>query len=102
MKYLAVILSIYIIALNLVPCEDNWIFDNVGTTEISQVIDDDHQHQNSDFCSPFCSCQCCQMTLSNIILADYNPNPIISSELFHSLEGLEKKFNTSILQPPQF
>ena len=102
MKFLAAILSIYIFTLNLVPCEDNSALENEVKTEISIEIDDNHEHQNADLCSPFCICQCCHISITNFYLIDYTiPNPFISTEMFHYTDGLEKDFNLSILQPPQ-
>lgn len=102
MKVLALILSIYIFALNLVPCEDNAIPDNEVKTEISQALDNDHQHQGADLCSPFCQCHCCHIHVTHFNVVDYSlSNTIISTQLFYCSEGLEKDFNTNLLQPPQ-
>ena len=102
MKFLAFILSIYIFALNLAPCVDNDAFDNEINTEISQAIGDDHQHQDSDLCSPFCICQCCHI---NVIYYQFTYTKldinIISTQDFFYLKGIEKDFSTSILQPPR-
>ena len=102
MKFLALILSIYILALNFAPCEDNSTSDNDTNTKISQNIDFDHQHSNSDLCSPFCQCCCC-----HIHAIDFNFDDLkltiseTSTEVFFHIYGLEKNFNNSILQPPR-
>ena len=102
MKILAFILSIYIFALNLVPCEDNQTFDNEVKIEISQAIDDDHQHQDSDLCSSFCSCQCCHIQATHFKIVDFTiTSTDISTVVFYHINGLEKGFYPSILQPPQ-
>ncbi len=102
MKFLAFILSIYIFALNLAPCEDNATLDNEVQTEISQGMDNDHQHQDSDLCSPFCICQCCHINATYFQFADLKFNfPYISTQDFLYLNGTEKDFTTSILQPPR-
>ena len=104
MKILAFILSIYIFALNLAPCEDNATFDNDVNTEASQDIGDDHQHQHqdADLCSPFCHCHCCPIYATDFAIADYSIATVtISTEVFFYCHGLEKDFNSSILQPPQ-
>ena len=102
MKFIALILSIYILTLNLVPCEDSVVIDNKTQTEISQPAGDDHQHQDSDFCSPFCICQCCHI---NVIQYQFTDTKLeinnISTQDFFYLSGTEKDFATSILQPPQ-
>jgi len=102
MKYLAFILAIYIFALNLAPCDDNGMFDNDVKTEVSQAINDNHQHQNSDLCSPFCICQCCHISATYFQIADLKLNiSFISTHDFLYLNGSEKDFTTSVLQPPQ-
>ncbi|XCF04745.1 DUF6660 family protein [Tamlana crocina] len=102
MKVLALILSIYIFALNLVPCEDNGIPDNEVKTEISQALDNDHQHQGADLCSPFCQCHCCHIHVAQFNVLDYSlSNIVVQTQVFNHFEGLEKDFNTTLLQPPQ-
>lgn len=102
MKYLAFILSIYILALNLVPCEDYAIADNEVNIEISQNIDGDHQHHGTDVCSPFCICQCCQISATHFKIADIKLDiTYLSNQDFFYLNGLEKDFSLSVLQPPQ-
>jgi hypothetical protein len=102
MKFLAVILSVFIFALNLAPCADYALPDNDVETEISQALGDDHQHQDSDFCSPFCICQCCHIGSTYFQFADIKLDiSFISTQYFFYLNGTEKDFNTSILQPPK-
>ena len=102
MKYLAFILSIYIFALNLVPCADSTVPDNDVKTEISQAIGDDHQHQDFDLCSPFCICQCCYASVTHFKIVEIKLDvTFISTPYFFYLNGTEKDFNTSILQPPK-
>lgn len=101
MKYLAFILSIYIFALNLASCADYVVSDNDAKTELSQATDN-HQHQDSDFCSPFCTCQCCHISATYFQFADLKLDfPYISTQNFFYLNGIEKDFTTSILQPPK-
>ncbi|WP_117881276.1 DUF6660 family protein [Aureibaculum luteum] len=102
MKHLAFILSIYIFALNVAPCADYVVIDDDAKTEISQAMDNDHQHQDSDLCSPFCICQCCYISATYMQFVDLKLDITpISTQDFLSLNGTEKDFNTSILQPPR-
>ena len=103
MKHLALILSIYIFALNLTPCSDYIASGNTDvTTEILQVTGDDHQHQEPDSCSPFCICQCCHINATYAQHVDLNLNTIlISTQDFFYLNGTEKEYSTSIAQPPR-
>ena len=100
MKHLAFILSIYIFGLNLAPCEDYGMFDNDVKTEVSKNIGDNHE--GSDLCSPFCICQCCHISTINFKFVNVKFNiSYISTQDFFYLNGIEKDFTTSILQPPR-
>jgi len=102
MKLLAFILSIYILTLNLVPCEDTLSYDNEVKTEISQDVSDNHQHQDSDLCSPFCNCHCCHINTIHFDIVDFTMvNTVVATKLFYHFNGLEKDFNPTILQPPR-
>lgn len=102
MKYLAFIFSIYIFALNLVPCADYVLSDDDAKTEISQTVDNNHQHQDSDLCSPFCQCHCCHIhatyfnTAENTLVSND-----ISTEIFSHFDSLGKEISNPILQPPR-
>ena len=101
-KIIAAILSIYIFALNLVPCQDSNSSNEEVKVEISQATDDNHQHQDGDFCSPFCSCQCCQISFTNYNVLDYAVfSPVTTTEEIHFSYRLEKDYHPTILQPPQ-
>ncbi|MFV0566670.1 MAG: DUF6660 family protein [Flavobacteriaceae bacterium] len=105
MKVLALILSLYILALNFVPCGDSANSFNSGTkAELSQTADHDHQHSEGDFCSPFCQCNCCNHVQIVQFHIQYNncPNTInISTQDTFYACGVEKQFSTTLLQPPQ-
>jgi len=102
MKHIAFLLSIYIFTLNLAPCADFIVSDNDAQTEITQIAHDDHQHQESDSCSPFCICQCCHINATHLKFVSVQINTsLISTQDFFYLNGTEKDFTTSILQPPR-
>ncbi len=70
MKVLSAILSIYIMVLIAMPCNDvHTVQDNKAPVELSE-----HNHAHSDhtdLCSPFCFCSCCQ-TVFIPITFNYN------------------------------
>jgi hypothetical protein len=102
MKFLALLLSIYIFALNLAPCADYVGASDADKTEISQAIGDDHKHQDSDSCSPFCICQCCHISTTYLQFVDIKlAAPSIYTKDFFYLNGIEKDYTASILQPPK-
>jgi len=100
MKFLTFTLSIYILALNFSPCEDNNVYNDEVKSEIAQQADDGHI--DLDLCSLFCQCHCCQIQVTYFRIADLNVTiPDVSTELFFHFQGSEKEFNNSFLQPPR-
>ncbi len=59
MRFLASILSVYLLLLTAVPCIDAHADNVLHKTTLSQEKQDNHQHSDSDSCSPFCACNCC-------------------------------------------
>jgi hypothetical protein len=99
MKYVAFIFSIYILTLNLAPCADSVVTDD-AKIESSQNTSD--HHQDLDVCSPFCSCQCCHISTTNMQFADIKLDiPYISTKDFFYLIVSENSFSASISQPPK-
>lgn len=100
MKLLTFILSTYILVLNLAPCEDYTTLNDEVKTEISQGFN--HDNQDSDLCTPFCNCQCCHINVMQLKLVNVKFNTsFISTQDFFYLNGIEKDFTPSILQPPK-
>lgn len=102
MKLIAFILSIYILALNFTPCEDSLAIDNSSQSEFSQILDLDHEHNALDLCSPFCQCQCCQISVD--FVAFYSST--LMTDYIFSINSSYKNSETqdvlySLLQPPQ-
>ncbi len=59
MKYIAVILSVYIMVLTAMPCDDMHTADSNSTS--FELSEQNHNQANDlDLCSPFCFCHCCQ------------------------------------------
>jgi hypothetical protein len=68
MKYFAYILSFIVIALTVNPCIDGLKDSTLQKSEISHSQDNSNHQNDTDHCSPFCTCQCCQSSffVSNI------------------------------------
>ena len=102
MKFVAFILSIYILALNFTPCEDSGNIDNDVRVEISQSGDIDHSHNSLDLCSPFCQCHCCHIHATYFNLEGFIASPQkISTKIFSHFDDSGKDISNSILQPPR-
>ncbi len=102
MKILAFILSIYILALNFTPCEDSKSLDSLDNTEISLATDSEHDHNALDLCSPFCICQCCQISID---IVDFYAYTLVSEDIFNSnpsyKNSVAQEVSRSLYQPPQ-
>lgn len=71
-RVLAFLLAFYVLALTLEPCVDH----EVSCTGVQQSVQEtgtaDHESDHKDLCSPFCTCNCCSVTMevaSSLILA---------------------------------
>ncbi|WP_338150215.1 DUF6660 family protein [Eudoraea chungangensis] len=101
MKFVAIILSIYFLALNVVPCSDAG---NVkDDTQITSVSDFDGDHdQDCELCSPFCNCHCCHVHTISFGLTTFEPlQPLIPQDNFNHFDSIGKDISLSPLQPPQ-
>jgi len=101
LKYFALILSIYFLALNLAPCSD--VGNVKDDSQITSVYDFDGDHdQDCELCSPFCQCHCCHVHTVDFGIADFEPlQPAIPQEDFAHVDNLGKDFLHSLFQPPQ-
>ncbi len=102
MKFLAFILSVYILALNFAPCEDTVAIDNDIKIVIVQNIYMDFDHSDYDLCSPFCQCHCCHIHATSFYLDDSSQESHeISTKIYLHFDDLGKDISNSILQPPR-
>lgn len=100
MKVLTIILSLYILTLNFIPCEDSTVQDPTDTAELVQSSVDDHGH--IDMCSPFCQCHCCHINATYYKIAEVKlPTQEISANLILHFNSLGKDISRSFLQPPR-
>ncbi|MBW2961133.1 DUF6660 family protein [Mesonia aestuariivivens] len=103
MKILLTILSIYILGLNFIPCEDS-ITDIQEPTLAQATTSQDHEnHQHSeDFCSPFCQCHCCHIHVIDFHFTEFQTiAQKISTQNFIPFENLGQEIHNRILQPPR-
>jgi hypothetical protein len=100
-KYIAIILSIYFLALNVVPCSDTGKVKD--DTQVVTVTDFDSDHNiDCELCSPFCQCHCCHVHTIDFGIASFNPfQDTISKENFSHFDSLGKDIHLSLLQPPK-
>lgn len=89
--------------LAFVPCVDgdlSHVHDNNTPTE-TVIHQSNHDHQG-ELCTPFCSCQCCQIQLTFFDFPEFAPiSPVRFVEV--PLYRLEEctSFPSAFFQPPQ-
>lgn len=104
MKYLSLLLSVYLLSLSFFYCNDDkeHLTEAKLITTITETHDSNHQ-DSFDYCTPFCICACCSMTtnLENLAIVDLIPIAVISEELFLYNTTLKSDLHFSIWQPPK-
>jgi ferredoxin len=105
-KWINIILSVYLIVLSSLPCADTLVNDTkTHTTVVAAKTDNQSHEKDSDLCPPFCSCNCCAVQVLNaapVITWTFNEETtLIKKPLssYHSI--LTSNFYGSIWQPPQ-
>jgi len=102
MKWLAVLLSIYVLSLACMPCVDEIDHNCTSQTEQSSNQTSDQNHHQSNACSPFCVCVCCNVT---VVVANFvvNTSPIAfqRKSFVPVYENILSNYNHSIWQPPK-
>ena len=82
MKVFSSILALYMMALFIMPCADmdekNVFNIQERPTEIAHQ--DNHEHTESDLCTPFCLCDCCGI-VSGVVL-QWNVYNLVKAKTF--------------------
>ncbi len=102
MKFIAFLLSIYILGLSFVTCNDD-AEDMSSDTIVASISKGDHQNSGElDLCSPFCYCQCCQVSIDTMTYFSYK---LLTQDFFAKVyayqDGTLQNVTASLLQPPQ-
>jgi hypothetical protein len=99
MKFLTFIMSIFILALSIVPCADVDASSLKEKSKIETPVSENTQHNNmSDGCGPFCSCNCCVGFTKPEI---FQINPLITIILDITYPYIEKKKSSNTYPPFQ-
>lgn len=106
MKFLNIILSIYLVALSCLPCADMEV--NSLAHSSSEVVanHDKHSHdKENDLCPPFCVCNCCGTQILNfnqeITFEFRKVFTEITTQIPTYKSILTSNFYGSIWKPPQ-
>lgn len=106
MKWINLILSIYIITLSCLPCADVEVNSLVHSSVEFASNHGDHSHdKENDLCPPFCSCACCGSQIVSYFETSLITLPILSKSIKTQLPTYTSVFASnfygSIWQPPQ-
>ncbi|WP_370877215.1 DUF6660 family protein [Labilibaculum euxinus] len=99
MKFIAAILSIYVMVLTTVACAD--AADKVSVDLV--LLEQSHsQPIDVDLCSPFCICVCCQTVSQPVVYYNALQNDFVGFNLITpSLVLRERKCIISFFRPPK-
>lgn len=86
------------------PCSDAEAYHAHKEDTSTHVLQQDYNHtHSSDACSPFCSCQCCHIDVSQsqplVVVTTLHKEPI--KPYFSYLIPAEQEVVSPILQPPR-
>ena len=102
MKFFAIILSVFTIALSSIPCDDD-----VSLVVDSKTVIVENSHNDShnlvDLCSPFCTCVCCA---SIVIEPIFDQQTLVTEKISSDLNSsyffsLKSNYLDRIFQPPR-
>ncbi|WP_423776237.1 DUF6660 family protein [Bacteroides graminisolvens] len=104
MRFLAYILSLYILVLTAIPCLDIPEFLSSGNVQVTQNTTNKTQDlPDVDLCSPFCHCSCCVSFISyqEVFHIDFTCDSF-SQVQYSKYISVFSSFNfASIWQPPK-
>ncbi|MBK6701355.1 MAG: hypothetical protein IPG55_16015 [Saprospiraceae bacterium] len=93
----------YILALSLMPCNDQYDCNQELTSFEIKDSDHDTHHHETENCSPFCYCACCGSIYTYNSLPIYIPilKLVLSSDLCEYKNGYIQNIYFNIWQPPK-
>ena len=104
LKVISAILSVYILALSVMPCADG---PDSAQDQVHQEMMADHDHSGQehppgeDLCTPFCACQCCHtnITFTTYFKLQEIAVPVQAGTTLYS-EQAYSTYLTPLLDPP--
>jgi hypothetical protein len=100
-RLFAFLLSLYVVALTAVPCCDDMNVKKVNLVELSQSRNPDSQQNESDHCSPFCACNCCQSNFEITPLPVSTPVTALDIFYYDQPAGFQSPVLFDFLVPPK-
>ncbi|MEO6694672.1 MAG: DUF6660 family protein [Ignavibacteria bacterium] len=98
LKLITKILSLYFLFLAITPCLDNCSID-LCSVDGNVHIEESHNEQHNDYCSPLCICDCCNTVVTSADNFTFN-SYLIPANLSQP-ENLDLVFHPpSLTSPP--
>lgn len=101
MKILTFILSLYVLVLTAIPCVDVPKDNSMSKYELTNTSSDHHEN-DTDYCSPFCTCDCCVSPIINNSTIHFTCTPIAQELITEYHNSLVSSLFAIIWQPPKF
>ncbi|MFI2744209.1 DUF6660 family protein [Zhouia sp. PK063] len=102
MKFVALIFALYILSLHLFSCTDAVVNSNQTETTLTSLSDNNHDHQDVDLCTPFCTCHCCHVhTIDAPIVSVHYFSVHIPTSLYTYSEQIIEEPLYVLLDPPR-
>ncbi|MDG2279080.1 MAG: hypothetical protein P8L42_00435 [Flavicella sp.] len=91
--------------MSFITCNDAMLScekQDVELEKVSNEHQDSHSHSEEDLCSPFCSCQCCQMVINTVELNTFELtlNSFTQREISKPSTETVQDVLHSLYQPP--
>jgi len=100
MKILTFILSLYVLVLTAIPCFDVPKDNDLHKIELSNTSSD-HQENDTDLCSPFCTCDCCVSPIINNSIIKFTCTSIAQKLTTEYYNYFVSSLFATIWQPPK-
>ena len=105
MKIISLLLTISILVISCLNCEDVTELKTIGKAEnLTTSISKNQSHSDADYCSPLCTCNCCGQplvfNLKSISLKSLKP-VASTQKIIAYRKHFTSDFFQSIWQPPK-
>ena len=103
MKIFTLIFSLYLLGLSCLPCGDKEECTVKAGTTISAPINHDKHNQETEHCTPFCTCSCCAASIAFQSMTSYKiPKKIFPTTKYPVYNiSFSSQVSFSIWQPPK-
>ncbi|WP_425474801.1 DUF6660 family protein [Niabella insulamsoli] len=101
MKFFALILSVWLIVIALLPCGDHE--DTRMQPSVSAQSTNHQQAHHTEHCTPLCSCSCCSISFSHHALLPELGMAVLAQSKQHTYYACSfyEKTANAIWQPPK-